>query len=215
MRTGILGGTFDPIHLGHTFIAREIAAVLSLDKVIFMVSQYPPHKKVGEISSPFHRYAMVALELMDSEKYFASQVELFRNKPSYTVDTLEEFSKSFPDEQHCFIAGTDSLSEIHLWHQYDKLFLRHCMVFVQRPGAEVDLGSLEIATNLKDLIQIVEPGDAPEIQKGRSLVLSLDAPPISSTKIRRMIASGKRPPTDQLSPSVYKYIRKYRLYEPS
>lgn len=213
MKTGMLGGTFDPIHLGHTYIAREIAEVFGLDRVIFMVSQYPPHKKAREISSSFHRYAMVALELMGTEKFYASQFELFGNKPSYTVETLKEFSRRFPDQQSCFIAGTDSLAEINLWYEYDKLFLRHCMVFVQRPGAEVDLGSLEISANLKDLIQVVKPGDAPDIQEGRSFILSLNALHISSTDIRRMIASGECPSSDYLSPSVYKYIRKYRLYE--
>jgi nicotinate-nucleotide adenylyltransferase len=213
VKIGVLGGTFDPIHSGHTHIAREVARVLDLDQVVFMVAKSPPHKLSEEISSAFHRYAMVVLELMKEERFFVSTLELLRERPSYTVETMRELSLLYPDDQLCFIAGSDSLQELHLWYEYDKLLSRHSLVFVQRPGAEVDLEELEISSNLKDSIRLVEDEGVFDIQEGRSFCLSLDAPPVSSTEIRRLIASGKRPAGNIVSPQVDQYIRKYRLYE--
>ena len=213
MKIGVLGGTFDPIHLGHTFIAGKIAQVFGLNQVIFMVSKFPPHKQAQGISSAFHRHAMVVLGTMNESRFCASTLELTRQGLSYTVDTLEELGSGHPDDQFCFIAGTDSLSELHLWYEYDKLLSRHCLIFVQRPGAEVDLDNLKIPSNLRDSIQFVETDKPPVIQKGRSFCVNLNAPPISSTEIRQMIESGRRPPQEFLSSMVYEYIRKYRLYE--
>lgn len=213
MKIGVLGGTFDPIHLGHTYVAREIIKTFGLNQVIFMVSKYPPHKKVKEISSAFHRYAMVVLATRSEDRFRASTLELFRNGPSYTIDTLEELRARYPSDQFCFIAGTDSLSELNLWYEYDKLLAKHCLVFVQRPGAEVDLEKLEISPDLRESIQLVKADAKLEIQAGQSFCLSLNAPSISSTEIRRIIASGRRPSQEFLSSSVYQYLRKYRLYE--
>ncbi len=213
MKIGILGGTFDPIHLGHTHIACEIAQVLGLSKVVFMVSKYPPHKKPKEISPAFHRYAMVVLATMNEAHLYASELELLRSGPSYTFDTLEELSTRYPEDQFCFIAGTDSLRELKMWYEYDKLLSRHCMVFVQRPGAEVELDRLEISADLRRSIQLVQDKGALEIQAGQSFCLNLDAPPISSTEIRRLVASDQNASQEFLSFPVYQYIRKYRLYE--
>ena len=213
MKVGILGGTFDPIHQGHTHLAREIARVFELEKVIFMVSKSPPHKEVREISSAFHRYAMVALEIDCEDSFFVSTLELRREGPSYTYDTLEQLKSCHPDDQFCFVAGTDSLRELSLWYQYDRLIQNHCLVFVQRPGAEVDLNRLEISTTLRDRIRLTEEGEKPEICEGSSFLLSLNAPPISSTEIRNLIRSGKRPSLNVLSSPVYRYIRKCQLYE--
>ena len=178
-----------------------------------MVSKFPPHKRSKEISSAFHRYAMVVLGLHDEDSFCASQLELFRNGPSYTIETMDELSVRHPDWDICFVAGTDSLSEIHLWHEYDKLFARHCLVFVQRPGAVVALNRLEISPALKDSIRFVDSSFQPEIRKGRAYCLDLQAPDVSSTDIRRKIALHEQPGANHLTPSVYKYIRKHRLYE--
>jgi nicotinate-nucleotide adenylyltransferase len=213
VRVGVLGGTFDPIHRGHTYLAREISRVFGLEKVIFMVSKYPPHKGFEEISAPFDRYAMVVLALNREESFYASALELGRDGPSYTFDTLERLNSSYPDDQFCFIAGSDSLHELSLWYAYDKLIRRHCLVFVQRPGAEVDLDGLEISPNLRDTIHFVRDNVTPEIKVGRSYLLSVNAPPISSSDIRKIIRSGQRPSTRILSSPVYRYIRKCQLYE--
>ncbi|MGW8178209.1 MAG: nicotinate-nucleotide adenylyltransferase [bacterium] len=213
MRVGVLGGTFDPIHLGHTYIAGKIRLAFNLDKVVFMVSKYPPHKRGKDISSAFHRYAMTILELMNEDSFHASTFELSKNRPSYTIDTMEELNACYPDDQFCFIAGTDSLQELSMWHEYAKLLRGHCLVFVQRPGAEVVLDNLEILADLKKSICEVETATDLEIRAGRSYCMSLCAPAVSSTEIRQVIASGRNPSQELISPAVYQYIRKYRLYE--
>ncbi len=177
-----------------------------------MVSKYPPHKNQTEISGAFHRYAMVVLGLLNEADFRASDRELLRTGPSYTIETLDEVSARHPEDRICFIAGSDSLREIHLWRDYDKLLSKHCLVFVQRPALEVKLEKLGISPGLRDLIRGMDTRDLPAIESGRAYLLSLDSPPISSTQIRQLITAGVRPSGEYLLPPVYQYIRKYKLY---
>ncbi len=213
MRIGILGGTFDPIHQGHTYLAKEVLKIFKLDRVLFMISRLPPHKPGGEISSPFHRYAMVVLALLGQKRLYTSQWELLRGRFSYTVDTLRHFARTQPQHLYCFIAGSDSLKEIHLWKDYDRLLRKYTLIFVQRPGARIKLQELTIPGPLKGAIKIVQDGERPAIQAGQSFLVSLDPPPISSTSIREMIVAGKEPSQRWVSPSVLRYLQKHRLYE--
>ncbi len=213
MKIGILGGTFDPMHRGHTYLARAVSTVLDLNRVLFMVSYLPPHKGKQKITSPFHRYAMVALDVLDEENLYPSQWELDRGKSSYTIETLQYFTSHYPQHQYCFIAGSDSLKEIHLWKDCDTLLKEHCFVFVQRPGAQVNLEELKISGSLRQRIQILCEQDQPIIRPGQSLLMTLDAPDISASSLRKLIASGKRPSSQLISPSVLQYVKKHRLYE--
>ena len=142
MKIGILGGTFDPIHRAHIHIARGTRAAFGLDQVWFMVANLPPHKRKDALTSSFHRFAMTVLGIQADSEFLASDWELKRPGPSYTVETLERLAADFPSHEFCFLAGSDSLRELHLWKDYDKLLQGHCFVFVQRPGAEVNLDEL-------------------------------------------------------------------------
>ncbi len=213
MKIGILGGTFDPMHRGHTYLARAVSTVLDLDRVLFMVSYLPPHKGKQKITSPFHRYAMVAMDLLEEENLYPSQWELNRRKSSYTIETLQYFTSHYPQHQYCFLAGSDSLKEIHLWKDYGTLLKEHCFVFVQRPGAQVNLEELKISDSLRQKIHIVCEQDQPIIRSGQSLLMTLEAPDISASSLRKLIASGKHPSSKLISPSVLQYVKKHRLYE--
>ena len=213
MKIGILGGTFDPMHRGHTYLARAVSTVLELSRVLFMVSYLPPHKGKRKITNPFHRYAMVAMDLFEEEDLYPSQWELDRRKSSYTIETLQYFTSHYPQHQYCFIAGSDSLKEIHLWKDYATLLKEHCFVFVQRPGAQVNLEELKISGSLRQKIHIVREQDQPIIRSGQSLLMTLDAPDISASSLRKLIASGKRPSSKLISTSVLQYVKKHRLYE--
>ncbi len=213
MKIGILGGTFDPMHRGHTYLARAVSTILDLDRVLFMVSYLPPHKGKLKISSPFHRYCMVAMDLLEEENLYPSQWELDRRKSSYTIETLQYFTSHHPRHQYCFIAGSDSLKEIHLWKDYATLLKEHCFVFVQRPGAQVNLEKLKISGSLRQKIHSVCKQDRPIIRSGQSLLMTLDAPDISASSLRKLIASGKLPSSKLISPSVLQYVKKHRLYE--
>jgi len=215
LKIGILGGTFDPMHRGHTYLARAVSTVLALDRVLLMVSYLPPNKGKQKITNPFHRYAMVAMDLLEEENLYPSQWELDRRKSSYTIETLQYFTSHYPQHQYCFIAGSDSLKEIHLWKDYGTLLKEHCFVFVQRPGAQVNLEELKVSGSLRQKIHIVCEQDQPIIRSGQSLLMTLDAPDISASSLRKLIASGKHPSSKLISPAVLQYVKKHRLYEKS
>lgn len=213
MKFGIFGGTFDPIHSAHLFVAREIRRVFSLDAVLFMVSKNPPHKTSNALTHPLHRLAMVNLAVMAEEGMYASFAELERLGPSYTVDTLDDFVRTHPGDSVCFIGGGDSLNEVHLWRECDKLFREHCLVFVQRVGTELELDRLQMAPGMKKRLRVVEGWECPEITPGTSFLVNLLPPDISSTAIRDLIRKGGEPPREQLPELVLQYIRKYQIYE--
>ncbi len=213
MKIGILGGTFDPMHRGHTYLARAVLKVFTLDRVLLMVSYLPHHKGKQKITSPFHRYAMVVLNLFEEENLYASLWELDRKKRSYTIESLQRFTSRYPQHQYCFMAGSDSLKELHLWKDYVTLLKEHCFIFVQRPGATADLDEVELPATSRQKIQLVCEQDKPVIRPGQSFLITLDAPAISGSSLRKIIASGEQPSSDSISPPVLQYIKKHRLYE--
>ncbi len=213
MRIGILGGTFDPIHQAHIHIARGACMAFGLDQVWFMVANLPPHKKKEAITSGFHRFAMTVLGLKGEQHLYASDWELNRPGPSYTVETLGRLAADFPYHEFCFLAGSDSLRELHLWKDYGRLLEKHCFVFVQRPGAEVDLDQLQGADWLKQVISQVQQDSQSTIQPGRSFLINLDSPSVSSTVIRQMLTRGLQPPEGWIAPAVLSHICKYGVYE--
>jgi nicotinate-nucleotide adenylyltransferase len=213
LKIGILGGTFDPVHRGHTYLARWVLEAFDLSRVDLMVSRIPPHKKSRELTDPCHRHAMLELALDGEDSLYPSGWELDQPKPSYTIETMDHFRSTHPENEYCFLAGSDSLQELHLWKDYARLLEEHCLIFLQRPGSTADLNRLYIASSLKPRIRSVSEADRSHIRAGVSFLISLDAPAISSSSIRTMLTSGKEPSPDILSPAILRYIRKHRLYE--
>lgn len=212
MKIGVFGGTFDPFHEGHFFVAREVGRALELDRVLLMVARRPPHKDGKTIvTESYHRYAMAVLGSMREDRVLVSALELEREGPSYTVDTMRALRRRFGREL-CFIAGSDSLREIHLWRECGKLFEENCLVFVNRPGANVQLSCFSVAAEIEKSIRPLKTGDGVALAPGAAYLLELDPPPISSTDIRFLLASGREPSAGLLNPEVYGYIRKYGLY---
>lgn len=118
-RLGILGGTLDPIHLGHLETALAARAALSLDRVIVMPSRIPPHRQHQPIASRYHRFAMAALAVNGLDGLVASDMELCAPGPSYTADTLSRFqaASGLRASQIFFITGADAFAEIETWHR--------------------------------------------------------------------------------------------------
>ncbi len=213
MKIGLLGGTFDPIHQGHLHIARKALEVFDLDQVHFLVARVPPHKHGESVTAEWHRFAMAALATFDQPRFRASDFELSRGGPSYTVETLDALRLLHPGHDYCFIAGGDSLKEIHLWRECGRLLREHCFVFIRRPGIEANLAGLEISDSLRNRIQVVCEKEKPSIQPGKSYLVLTDPPPVSSTEVRRSLAAGVAPGPDVVPPRVLAHIQKYRLYE--
>jgi nicotinate-nucleotide adenylyltransferase len=197
LRIGVLGGTFDPIHLGHLRAAENARQSLGLDRVIFVPAGVPPHRP-GPACQPIDRFAMVALATAGHPAFVASDVELRRDGPSYTVDTVASMSAAGnPADEFCVIVGSDSFAEILSWKDPKRLFSLCAVAVVERPpepeGPQV---SLELAG----------PFGGARIERvtGQGL-------PISASSIRRLISEGRS--VRYLVPdAVFDYIEKRGLY---
>ena len=213
MKVGVLGGTFDPIHQGHVAIARRALETMCLDRIDLMVANVPPHKTKARLASPFHRFAMVALEARQHQGLYASDFEVQREAPAYTSDTLRALVENSPGCEFCFVAGTDSLSEIHTWKDYATLLSNYCFIFVERTGVPFDMDQAGIPGVLRDRITVIPEGQQHEIHPGRSFVIPSRHAVVSSTEIRNAIREAHELSPDLVSLDVLQHMRKYRLYE--
>jgi len=211
MRIGILGGTFNPIHYGHLHIAAEVRKVCNLDQVWFVPAAQPPHKTVADAVSFADRTAMVNAAIAEQPDYRCLDLEGLRDGPSYSVQTIEELRRRYPEYEFTFIMGLDSFAEIGLWKSYARLFDLCHIAVAARPGFDGDLqGLLPVA--VADLF--CYDADALKLC-GRSgfsvqLVRQTDVD-ISSTDVRHKLATG-RPVEDQLPPAVIDYATRHQLY---
>jgi nicotinate-nucleotide adenylyltransferase len=156
-RIGIMGGTFDPIHYGHLLAAEECRRKLTLDRIVFVPTGAPPHKRNRFVTSSEDRYAMTLLATAGVREFSVSRTEIDRSRPSHTVDTLKEFLRQrVPPPELFFITGLDALLGIDTWKDYMQLPSLCTLVTATRPGysvAGVDALPLDIRRVLK-LIEI-------------------------------------------------------------
>jgi nicotinate-nucleotide adenylyltransferase len=208
-RIGILGGTFDPIHLGHIETARTARQALGLDRVVLVPSRLPPHRPGEPLASAFHRFAMAALCASDCDWLTVSDDELQAPGPSFTARTLDRLRASgLQPLQMFFITGADAFAEIETWHRYPEVLdLAHFAV-VSRPGMRVET----LRARLPSLQQrfVVADGRA-TMDAQRIFLIDAETPDISSTDVRRKLASGETVRA-LLCPAVERHIVRHRLY---
>ncbi len=211
MRIGVLGGTFDPLHLGHMRAAEVAREAVSLDKVVFVPAASPPHKTEETIAGAHHRTRMVELALRGEAHFELSMIEVERRGPSYTIDTLTELSEGQPDASWFFITGTDAFVEIRTWHRWEELLGGYSFVVHERPGCSIKRVAGAIPEALRD--QVAElpilrtRANGPLILLLRGTMLD-----VSSTEIRRAVQKGRT--IRFLVPEVVEeYLRDHRLYE--
>lgn len=212
MNIGLMGGTFNPVHLAHLRIAEEARDRYGLDRVLFIPAADPPHKPLaGEVSFA-RRCEMVRLAIAGNPAFELSDIEGQRAGKSYSVDTIGFFRAQRPDDQLFFIIGSDSFLEIGLWHRYAEIFRLCSLVVVERPGRPVadPLEALPVAIR-GEFSYTVAPrglqhasGHQVHILKGRLL-------DISSTVIRSLVAAGSSI-TNLVPPAVEAYIKDQRIY---
>lgn len=198
MRVGVLGGTFDPIHIGHLVSAEEAWVELKLECVIFIPAGLPPHKLDHGMSPVEHRLAMVELAIASNPHFAVSRIDIDRFGPCYTVDTIELLRDEWgPGVKIYFIMGSDSLLDILTWHNPRRLIRLCRFAVVSRPGYQVDLDELDALL----------PGVA-------SRVHMLNAPQlaISSTDIQRRVREGLSIKY-QVPEAVEDYIYQHKLYQ--
>ncbi|TEU18233.1 MAG: nicotinate-nucleotide adenylyltransferase [Anaerolineales bacterium] len=198
MRVGVLGGTFDPIHIGHLVSAEEARVELELERVVFIPAGLPPHKLDHVMSPMEYRLAMVELAIASNPHFAVSRVDIDRFGPCYTVDTIELLKDEWGGGVEIyFIMGSDSLLDILTWHDPRRLIRLCRFAVVSRPGYQVDFDELDAL--LPGVASRVQMLNAPELA-------------ISSTDIQRRVREGLSIKY-QVPEAVENYIYRHKLYQ--
>jgi nicotinate-nucleotide adenylyltransferase len=192
-----MGGTFDPVHHGHLVAASEVADRFDLDEVVFVPTGRPWQKEGKQVSPAEDRYLMTVIATASNPRFAVSRVDVDRDKPTYTADTLRDLRLAHPDAELYFITGADALSNILSWQDWPQLFELARFVGVTRPGYELRVDHL--AAHLRGL-----PPDA-------LTLIEVPALAISSSECRRR-AAQRRPVWYLVPDGVVQYIAKRGLY---
>ena len=188
-----MGGTFDPIHNGHLVAASEVADVFDLEEVVFVPTGQPWQKADKHVSDAEDRYLMTVIATASNPRFHVSRVDIDRPGPTYTVDTLQDMAKIYPDDDLFFITGADALASIMSWHDWEKMFDLAEFVGVTRPGYEL----------AEDML--------PEAHQERTHLIQIPAMAISSTDCRQRASQG-RPVWYLVPDGVVQYIAKNDMY---
>jgi nicotinate-nucleotide adenylyltransferase len=195
-RIGVLGGTFDPVHLGHLVIATEMQRALNLDCVLWVPAGDPPHKPDQALTPEHHRLRMLELAVADRPGFAIDRIDLERIGPSYTVDTVAQLQARFPSDRIVFLMGEDSLRDLHEWRNPRRIIEIAEIGVARRPEVIVDLDA--VYHRLPDA-------------RGRVTVVDVPLIGISSRDLRRRVRDGQ-PIAYQVPRAVEEYIREHRLY---
>jgi len=203
LKIGIMGGSFDPIHLGHLIIAERITEELALDTMLFIPCNIPPHKIAREVAPGRHRLRMVELALKGNPRFRASDMEIARGRVSYSVDTVRGIKEKYGLRADIyFIIGADSLIELPTWREYKKLLSLCTVVTAARPGC--NLGAWPVRKGMFTKSEIAKIIDS----FTRTPLIE-----ISSTEIRNRCREGRS--IRYLVPdAVARYIAAQKLYVP-
>jgi nicotinate-nucleotide adenylyltransferase len=196
VKIGILGGTFNPPHLGHLVCAQEAHMQLALDEVLLIPTRTPPHKVLRDDPGPGHRLELCRLSVCDDERFAVSDLEVRRDGPSYTVDTLEELHATVQDSDLYLILGGDIVTGLSQWREPERVLSLSTLAVVDREGTP--RAAIEAALD-----------QLPGGESARFFTMPQIA--ISSTLGRRRL--GARQPVRYLVPdAVVDYIERHRLY---
>ncbi|MBP7221781.1 MAG: nicotinate-nucleotide adenylyltransferase [Sedimentibacter sp.] len=197
-KVGIMGGSFDPIHIGHLVVANEALNIYELDEIIFVPAGDPPHKSSLK-ADPFHRLLMVNMAVLSNDKFSVSDLEIKCRGKSYTLNTLREFHKMYEDTEFYFITGTDAVIDLPNWYKPEEVLKLCRFIAASRPGISI-----------KEVNEKID-----EIKKtfgGNIELLKIPMLQISSTEIRKRVSMGIS--VKYLLPeSVEQYIIKNELYK--
>jgi nicotinate-nucleotide adenylyltransferase len=187
-KIGLLGGTFDPIHIGHILMARTALETMGLDKVVFIPSCVPPHKTAATLFSAQDRYRMACLAVRGNDQFVVSDFELCKGGKSYSIDTVRHFREEYPGDKIFFVVGGDAIKTLDSWKDIDELKKMCSFVSVNRPG--------------------YPRGEA----KLKYHAVTMNGIELSSTEIRKRVLSGKS--IQYLVPDkVLEYIKRRQLYK--
>lgn len=197
-RVGLYGGSFDPVHWGHVLPVAAAREALRLDRVIYLPTAEPPHKKGPRFAPASARFAMVELALLDRADLQVSDFEM-RREATYTVETLEHFRAALPDDQLFLLIGDDAWRELATWRRFAELPRLAEIVVMARPPHEPLLAGIDPLLRAAAEAGRVHFHAGPEV-------------PLASRELRRLWAAGEAPDAGQVPPLVLNYLRKYGLY---
>ena len=188
MRIGILGGTFNPIHIGHIRGAISTYETFLLDKMIFLPTGIPPHKK-DDVANAEYRYEMIRLTIEELEFCEVSRYEIDLNRVNYTIDSVRHFRKLYPDNELFFIVGTDAFYYLSTWKQYKELIELITFIVVRRPEYETSI----ILNKYKNVVHFkeVEKKEKYRAEPRRVYIYTPPAFDVSSSMIRNKIKRGE------------------------
>jgi len=193
---GLLGGTFDPVHIGHLIMAEAARDALGLDWIEFVPARIPPHKADEPITQAGHRVGMLKAAIENAPHFRLNLMELERTGPSFTIDTLSDLRQTRPDDVFVFIIGSDSLIDLPRWRDPQRILELTSLAVFERPGNVPDLDELErTLPAIRDRLAFV---DAPLID-------------ISSSRLRAQVL-GNRSVRYQTPDAVIAYIERERVY---
>jgi nicotinate-nucleotide adenylyltransferase len=208
VRAGVLGGTFDPPHLGHVALASAAALAFGLERVWMVPARVPPHKAAASANA-YHRFAMTALCCRGSAVLAPHPVELRREGPSYTVDTLHEMVGRWGVP--VLVMGSDTLADFPGWREPEGILQLACVGALARVGHPVDEVVEGLPEWLRQRVARVGPGEEPDLAPGRVYLGEGEVPEVSSTEARRALAAGGRA-EGLLEPAVLEYVSRAGLY---
>jgi nicotinate-nucleotide adenylyltransferase len=220
MRLGLLGGSFNPVHNGHLSIAQQAADALPLDRVLFIPTGEPPHKREATLAPAQDRFEMVRLAIEDNPAFALSDIELTRPGKSYSIDTVQALQRQYGSSTHLyFLIGLDAFLDLPTWKAPQALLDACRFVVMSRPG--LSFRSLSTV----DLLPQIATRDLDALDTGTSHRLVIPSPtgpgviclrlppsPISASDIRQRIRRGATL-ANLLPPSVESYIIRHRLYQ--
>lgn len=198
MRVGLFGGSFDPIHRGHVNPVREARLGLDLERVVFLPTAQPPHKPDREFAPALARLTMTELALLDEDGLEVSAFELTPERTAYTIDSLEHFSDLYGDGQVVLLVGSDSLLQLNRWRRWRDIVAGYEIGVLVRPGHEREAIDDRLPREVRDA------ADAGRVRWVANVPVE-----ISSTELRRRLASGGELPPGLVPELVLKYLRKY------
>lgn len=190
-----MGGTFDPIHIGHLVTADEACHAFRLDEVVFVPAGSPWQKDATQVAPPEHRFLMTQIATASNPRFRVSRIEIDRDGSTYTIDTLRALKAERDNAEWFFITGADAILQILSWRDPEAVLGEAAFIAATRPGYDLDRLEKELPAGLED----------------RVTVLEIPALAISSTDVRRRVRDA-RPIRYLVPPGVGEYIAKMRLY---
>lgn len=201
MKLGLFGGSFDPIHRGHVEPVLDALRTLGLERVVFLPTAQPPHKRDQELAPPTARYVMAELALLEHPELQVDAFEMRPDGPHYTVDTVRYFRDRLPDARLHYLIGADSLSELPRWREAEELLAAVELVVLARPGWSAEDSLTRLAPEERSLL------DGARIHRVENRLCD-----VSSTRLRAQLGRDAREASSALHPLVLRYVAKYGLY---